>query len=167
MKILQALILVLTTSLCGKAQFIKNSALSFDALGPGVFNSINYEQQLTGASYAGLRLQAGAGFGAVRNQETGDKESILSIPLELSYLIQLGEIDYLEVGGGYTIMRGMDEQTIVKTIELTDERFPFAELGYRMVSRDDHGLFGVVSFTPLLANKFIPYGSLGFGYQFR
>ena len=71
---------------------LKNTVF-VEALGNGLFGSINYERQLT--KEPGLSLRAGIGFYT-------EYEFYLTIPTSIQYLISLRNSNFIETGIGYT-----------------------------------------------------------------
>jgi hypothetical protein len=69
------------------------NAVYVEALGNGLFGSLNYERQLTRTP--GLSFRIGVGFYT-------EDDFYLSIPVSLHYLIDLGRNNYIDTGLGYT-----------------------------------------------------------------
>jgi|GEM_PF-3003917 len=164
MKTLLTLVAVVLLGFQVNAQGIaRNGSLTAELLGPGVFWSVNYEQQFGGYDLSGLRLRAGLGG------RTISQKWITSIPISGSYLFQVGDggQDYIELGAGYTSLNGVFDGFKLETIDLEDDAFVHGILGYRMVPGVDNGLFAKVAVTPLFAEpKTIIYGGVGIGYVF-
>lgn len=71
---------------------LKNTVF-VEALGNGLFGSINYERQLT--KEPGLSLRAGIGFYT-------EYDFYLTLPFSIQYLIDLNRNNFIETGIGYT-----------------------------------------------------------------
>ncbi|MDC3299089.1 hypothetical protein OAV05_00580 [Flavobacteriaceae bacterium] len=75
-----------------KNKNLKNTVF-VEALGNGLFGSINYERQLT--KEPGLSLSAGIGFYT-------EYDFYLTLPFSIQYLIDLNRNNFIETGIGYT-----------------------------------------------------------------
>jgi len=163
MKLLWLVLIIGGLSFQSQAQVVKNPSITAELLGAGIFNSLNVEAQLGGFDAQGLRVRAGIGG---RN---ASQEFITVTPFSLTYLLQVGDggFDYIEFGGGYTILNGLDKVGVINSIDLKDDKFPHAILGYRMIPNIDRGVFAKISATPLFAEDDTKlYGGLGIGYMF-
>ncbi len=135
--------------------FARN-AVYFEALGPGVFYSLNYERRITDV------LSLRAGFTAWNG--------LVGFPLMVNGLLgQDG--DYFEIGvglvPGYTPSSLLSSHSFIIRGKSDEVLYGTATLGYRYQPRTGGVLFRI-GFTPVFArfNAFMLWGGMSVGYAF-
>jgi len=138
------------------------TAVFYEALGTGVFYSVNLEQKFTGLDQNGLKARVGI---AKRNVSGVD---LTSVPLSAAYSFHLGKSGshYMELGGGYTYLNNFEEGLEIKTLDLNEGSFASGVVAYRYVPNIERGIFGRAAFTPLFTDNTIMYGGVSAGYIF-
>jgi len=131
-----------------------------EALGNGLFGSINYERQLT--REPGLSLRAGIGF---YTEDT----FYLTLPFSVQYLIDLKKNRFIEAGIGYTWAdAGADDLFNDNNPSNTDNlNNLFLSVGFRKHFGRDW--MWKVNFTPLLTNNkdvTLPWMGIAIGKRF-
>ena len=125
--------------------------------GPGLA-SVNYDMRLQ-KKEDGIGFRIGLGGFAVNG------ESVVFVPLGLTYLIGKDERNYFELGGGVTLV-----STSEKSLQPSDNfatTFGHLYFGYRMQPKNGGFLFRA-GITPVFNKEgFIPYyAGISFGYKF-
>lgn len=142
--------------------------LFLQALGSGLFYSLNYERYVD-AWRVGFRL--GGSFFSLPVSKYGASENlvVLTFPLTASYYV--GARNHkLQLGLGATFLYTY-ASTDTEGIRFENERTGFgvaatAVVGYRYIPSDGGFSFGA-AFTPLLrTTKFLPWGGIDVGYAF-
>lgn len=139
---------------------LKNT-LYVEALGNGLFGSLNYERQLT--KEPGLSLRAGIGFYT-------ENEFYLTLPLSIQYAFDLKRNNYIETGIGYTWAdAGADDlfNNNNNRSNSDDLNNLFLSVGYR--KHFGKNWMWKVSFTPLVTNNkdvTLPWFGVAFGKRF-
>ncbi len=131
-----------------------------EALGNGLFGSINYERQLT--KEPGLSLRAGIGFYT-------EYEFYLTLPFSIQYLIDLKRNNFIEFGVGYTWAdAGADDffnnETSTNTNNLNNL---FLSVGYK--KHFGKNWMWKANFTPLITNNqeaTLPWFGVSIGKRF-
>ena len=138
---------------------LKNTVF-VEALGNGLFGSINYEKQLT--KEPGLSLRAGIGFYT-------ENEFCLTIPTSIQYLISLRNSNFIETGVGYTWAdAGADDIFNNENVTNSDNlNNLFLSVGYRKHFGKDW--MWKANFTPLITNNkdaTLPWIGVSIGKRF-
>ena len=138
---------------------LKNTVF-VEALGNGLFGSINYERQLT--KEPGLSLRAGIGFYT-------ENEFYLTIPTSIQYLISLNNSNFIETGVGYTWAdAGTDDIFNNENVTNSDNlNNLFLSVGYRKHFGKDW--MWKANFTPLITNNkdvTLPWIGVSIGKRF-
>mgnify|MGYP006185279331 CR=1 FL=1 len=138
---------------------LKNTVF-VEALGNGLFGSINYERQLT--KEPGLSLRAGIGFYT-------ENEFYLTIPTSIQYLISLRNNNFIETGVGYTWAdAGADDIFNDDESNNSDNlNNLFLSIGYRKHFGNDW--MWKANFTPLITNNkdvTLPWIGISIGKRF-
>jgi len=130
-----------------------------EALGNGLFGSINYERQLT--SGPGLSIRLGIGFYT-------ENAFYLTLPISVQYLIDLKKDNFIEAGIGYTWAdAGADDLFNDNITDSDNLNNLFLSVGYRKHFGKDW--MWKASFTPLLTNNkdvTLPWVGLSIGKRF-
>lgn len=142
--------------------------LFLQALGSGLFYSLNYERYVD-AWRVGFRV--GGSFFSLPVSKYGASENlvVLTFPVTASYYVG-ARSHKLQLGLGMTFLY-TDASTDTEGIRFENERTGFgaaatAIVGYRYIPSDGGFSFGA-SFTPLLrTTKFLPWGGIDVGYAF-
>ena len=138
---------------------LKNTVF-VEALGNGLFGSINYERQLT--KEPGLSLRAGIGFYT-------ENEFYLTIPTSIQYLISLRNSNFIETGVGYTWADAaaddiFNNENVTNSDNLNNL---FLSVGYR--KHFGKGWMWKANFTPLITNNkdvTLPWIGVSIGKRF-
>ncbi len=139
-------------------------------LGGAGLASINYDMRLQ-KKEDGLGFRVGVGGFSIRvNDFNGgtDKTGILTVPLELNYLLGKDNRNYFEVGAGATIVSVTNKNS---NSSFQDDQFSSTfghlYLGYRLQPAEGGFLFRA-GITPIFGKGyFIPYyAGISFGYKF-
>ena len=138
---------------------LKNTVF-VEALGNGLFGSINYERQLT--KEPGLSLRAGIGFYT-------ENEFYLTIPTSIQYLISLRNSNFIETGVGYTWADAaaddiFNNENVTNSDNLNNL---FLSVGYRKHFGKDW--MWKANFTPLITNNkdaTLPWIGVSIGKRF-
>ena len=139
-------------------------------LGGAGIASINYDMRLQ-KKEGGLGFRVGVGgFSIKYDNFNGDthKSGILTVPMELNYLLGKDERHYFEVGAGATIVSVTNKST---NGSFQDDKFSSTfghlYLGYRLQPKEGGFLFRA-GITPIFGKGyFIPYyAGISFGYKF-
>ncbi|MBS1756199.1 MAG: hypothetical protein JSU03_02855 [Bacteroidetes bacterium] len=166
-KLLTLFVLVLITN----QLFAQSAAKSiYGELGGAGLASINYDMRVM-KKEDGLGFRAGVGGFAVKVEDSNNgssKVGILTIPLEINYLLGKDSRNYFEVGAGATIVSVSN-----KSSSNSDDNSNFSStfghlyLGYRLQPKEGGFLFRA-GITPIFGNGFfMPYfGGVSFGYKF-
>lgn len=139
---------------------IKRNLVFVEALGNGLFGSVNYERTLT--KDPGLSLRLGVGFYT-------EDAFYLTIPTSLQYSFFLKENSYLETGFGYT-WADANANDIFKKNELKDNdnlHNLFFSIGYKKYFGNDW--MWKVNFSPIITNNkdvTLPWLGISFGKTF-
>ncbi|MBX2845184.1 MAG: hypothetical protein KTR13_03135 [Saprospiraceae bacterium] len=154
--------LLFSAPLFAQTQLSNKNSLSLELLGRGVFYSLNYEHKLSNYDnqITGSRIKAGFGMRNIHG------DMVTSVPASFSHLFSLSDTDYLELGAGGTAMFGIDDDTQIGSVEITQPYSVHGIVGYRYVPDVNRGLYVKANFTPLYTDQFIFYGGLGGGYIF-
>ena len=155
-KILKSGIVMLLISNIVSAQTAAK-AIYVEIGGPGLA-SVNYDMRLQ-KKEDGIGFRVGLGGFAV------DGESVIFVPLGLTYLLGKDERNYFELGGGVTLV-----STSEKSLQSSDNfatTFGHLYFGYRMQPKNGGFLFRA-GITPVFNKEgFIPYyAGISFGYKF-
>lgn len=126
-----------------KNKNLKNTVF-VEALGNGLFGSINYERQLT--KEPGLSLRAGIGFYT-------EYDFYLTLPFSIQYLIDLNRNNFIETGIGYTWAdAGADDIFNNKSVKNSDNlNNLFLSVGQKKHFGKDW--MWKANFTPLITNN--------------
>ena len=138
---------------------LKNTVF-VEALGNGLFGSINYERQLT--KEPGLSLRAGIGFYTEYN-------FYLTLPFSIQYLIDLNRNNFIETGIGYTWAdAGADDIFNNESVKNYDNlNNLFLSVGYKKHFGKDW--MWKANFTPLITNNkevTLPWIGVSIGKRF-
>ena len=138
---------------------LKNTVF-VEALGNGLFGSINYERQLT--KEPGLSLRAGIGFYTEYN-------FYLTLPFSIQYLIDLNRNNFIETGIGYTWAdAGADDIFNNESVKNSDNlNNLFLSVGYKKHFGKDW--MWKANFTPLITNNkevTLPWIGVSIGKRF-
>lgn len=136
------------------------NAVFVEALGNGLFGSINYERQLT--NQPGLNIRLGIGFYT-------EDEFYMTFPISVQYLIDLKKDNFIEAGIGYTWAdAGADDLFNDNNITDNDNlNNLFLSVGYRKHFGKDW--MWKANFTPLITNNkdvTLPWVGLSIGKRF-
>ncbi len=142
-----------------KNKNLKNTVF-VEALGNGLFGSINYERQLT--KEPGLSLRAGIGFYTEYN-------FYLTLPFSIQYLIDLNRNNFIETGIGYTWAdAGADDVFNNESVKNSDNlNNLFLSVGYKKHFGKDW--MWKANFTPLITNNkevTLPWIGVSIGKRF-
>ncbi|CCH51730.1 hypothetical protein BN8_00673 [Fibrisoma limi BUZ 3] len=148
-----------------------------EAGGNGLGYSLNYERNLNRS----VAVRLGVSWLQVVEKGSRKKQTIITVPLTVSYLINFGSSPHhAEIGGGINLVYGSGNLT-----EFNRKTDVFPNLtgiaGYRY-QRSDGGLMLKAGFTPFygmktltnnggfpfapLGGRFQPWGGIGIGYGF-
>ena len=138
---------------------LKNTVF-VEALGNGLFGSINYERQLT--KEPGLSLRAGIGFYT-------EYDFYLTLPFSIQYLIDLNRNNFIETGIGYTWAdAGADDIFNNESVKNSDNlNNLFLSVGYKKHFGKDW--MWKANFTPLITNNkevTLPWIGVSIGKRF-
>ncbi|MEZ7945970.1 MAG: hypothetical protein QMC07_09380 [Flavobacteriaceae bacterium] len=138
---------------------LKNTVF-VEALGNGLFGSINYERQLT--KEPGLSLRAGIGFYT-------EYDFYLTLPFSIQYLIDLNRNNFIETGIGYTWAdAGADDIFNNESVKNYDNlNNLFLSVGYKKHFGKDW--MWKANFTPLITNNkevTLPWIGVSIGKRF-
>jgi hypothetical protein len=141
----------------GQNSFKKDN-IYLEALGNGLFGSINYERQLT--KMPGLGARIGFGF-------YSEKVFYLTIPAGIDYLFKLkNDRSFLDAGLGVTWTYA-DGKMLGKAKNSNDDNFVnfIPSIGYRRYTANN--VMWRVSFTPI-SNRytFVPWLGISIGKRF-
>ena len=168
MKKLFFILPLLCTSFLSFSQTAAKSVY-FELGGAGIA-SVNYDMRLQ-KKEDGLGFRAGIGGFAIRYDDGNggyERDGILTVPLEVNYLLGKDNRHYFEVGAGATIVNISNKSS---SINYDDETFngTFGHLyfGYRLQPANGGFLFRA-GITPIFGKGyFIPYyAGVSFGYKF-
>ena len=142
-----------------KNKNLKNTVF-VEALGNGLFGSINYERQLT--KEPGLSLRAGIGFYT-------EYDFYLTLPFSIQYLIDLNRNNFIETGIGYTWAdAGADDIFNNESVKNSDNlNNLFLSVGYKKHFGKDW--MWKANFTPLITNNkevTLPWIGVSIGKRF-
>tara|TARA_B100000780_G_C21095509_1_gene441808 strand:- start:957 stop:1472 length:516 start_codon:yes stop_codon:yes gene_type:complete len=142
-----------------KNKNLKNTVF-VEALGNGLFGSINYERQLT--KEPGLSLRAGIGFYT-------EYDFYLTLPFSIQYLIDLNRNNFIETGIGYTwVDAGADDIFNNESVKNSDNlNNLFLSVGYKKHFGKDW--MWKANFTPLITNNkevTLPWIGVSIGKRF-
>jgi hypothetical protein len=142
-----------------KNKNLKNTVF-VEALGNGLFGSINYERQLT--KEPGLSLRAGIGFYT-------EYDFYLTLPFSIQYLIDLNRNNFIETGIGYTWAdAGADDIFNNESVKNYDNlNNLFLSVGYKKHFGKDW--MWKANFTPLITNNkevTLPWIGVSIGKRF-
>jgi len=169
--VLMTISTVLVTSVIAQ----KAAKSVYAELGGAGLASANYDMRIM-KKEDGLGFRVGiGGFSVSSNYSNGsntstDKLGILTVPLELNYLLGKNEKNYFELGAGATIVsiRNKSNNNIGNTQDdKFNSTFGHLYLGYRLQPKDGGFLFRA-GITPVFGSGyFIPYwAGISFGYKF-
>lgn len=138
---------------------LKNTVF-VEALGNGLFGSINYERQLT--KEPGLSLRAGIGFYT-------EYDFYLTLPFSIQYLIDLNRNNFIETGIGYTWADARaDDIFNNESVKNSDNlNNLFLSVGYKKHFGKDW--MWKANFTPLITNNkevTLPWIGVSIGKRF-
>lgn len=138
---------------------LKNTVF-VEALGNGLFGSINYERQLT--KEPGLSLRVGVGFYT-------EDDFYLTIPTSLQYLISLKNNNFIETGVGYTWADAGADDIFNDDVSNNGDNLNnlFLSVGYRKHFGKDW--MWKANFTPLITNNkdvTLPWIGISIGKRF-
>ena len=138
---------------------LKNTVF-VEALGNGLFGSINYERQLT--KEPGLSLRAGIGFYT-------EYDFYLTLPFSIQYFIDLNRNNFIETGIGYTWAdAGADDIFNNESVKNSDNlNNLFLSVGYKKHFGKDW--MWKANFTPLITNNkevTLPWIGVSIGKRF-
>jgi len=160
-----------------KAQQIARQAITLEIGGLGLSYSLNYEHRLGNKFIA----RAGLSFLHIEEKQTGKANELLSFPVSLSYLKNIGgSSHFAEFGIG--TMNLLSTGNMVEYQGITDFFLnPGLVLGYRYLPQDSRWSLKA-AFTPFYGTKSLtnpgekafsplggrlqPWGGLGVGYRF-
>lgn len=129
--------------------------------GPGLA-SINYDTRFTKKD-DGIGGRIGVGyFGS-------EGESMLTIPVGLTYLLTKDQKNYFEIGAGATYLRYKTEYSSFNNNndDAFTESFGHLSFGYRLQPKNGGFLFRAAVVPVFGGFGFIPYyAGVGFGYKF-
>jgi hypothetical protein len=136
-------------------------AFFFELGGPGVA-SLNYDMRFT-KSESGIGGRVGIGGFSIGG--SGDRQTVVFIPLGINYITSKDGKNYLEVGGGVTPVI-LNDNTAGTSDNLTTT-FGHLDIGYRLQPRDG-GFFFRAAINPIFGKGFFwpYYGGVAFGYKF-
>ena len=134
----------------------------FELGGPGVA-SLNYDMRFT-KSEGGIGGRVGIGGFSIGGG-SGDRQTVVFIPLGINYITSKDGKNYLEVGGGVTpvILNG----NASGTSDNFTTTFGHLDIGYRLQPKDG-GFFFRAAINPVFGKGFFwpYYGGVAFGYKF-
>ena len=151
----------------------KAGKAAYAELGGAGLASLNYDMRIMKKN-DGLGFRVGIGGFSIKANYGGgsyDKESIITVPLELNYLLGKDEKHYFEIGGGATIVnskyKSSDPQYSYYSNENFHSTFGHLYFGYRIQPANGGFLFRA-GITPVFGQGyFIPYwAGVSFGYKF-
>ncbi len=153
------LYLILSITLIANANAQKAAQSVYVELGgPGIL-SVNYDTRFTKQD-DGIGGRIGVGG------YNFDGESMLAIPLGLTYLLGKDDKNYFEVGGGVTFINYKTDDTYFEPGGL-NSTFGHLTFGYRLQPKNGGFLFRAAIVPIITKNGFIPYyAGIGFGYKF-
>ena len=154
--ILKVFILMLLSSTDLNAQTAAK-AMYVEIGGQGLA-SVNYDMRLQ-------KKEDGIGFRVGLGGFSIDGESVVFVPLGLTYLLGKDERNYFELGGGVTIVSysGSD----IKPSDNFNTTFGHLYFGYRMQPKNGGFLFRAGIVPIFNKSGFLPYyAGISFGYKF-
>jgi len=136
------------------------NAVFVEALGNGLFGSINYERQIT--KEPGLSLRAGIGFYT-------ENTFYLTLPFSVQYLIDLKRNNFIEAGVGYTWADAGADDIFNNDGNTNSDNLNnlFLSIGYKKHFGKDW--MWKANFTPLLTNNkdvTLPWIGISIGKRF-
>lgn len=140
---------------------LPRNTIFVEALGNGLFGSINYERQIT--KTPGVSFRAGFGFFA-------DNGLNLTLPLSVQFQFQLKKNRFLDLGVGYTFEDTYADDLFGRNGDNfpDDYHYIFLCLSYRKVFSSDW--MWKISFTPIITDSydviFVPWFGFAFGKLF-
>jgi hypothetical protein len=160
-----------------QAQQIAPQAITLEIGGLGLSYSLNYEHRMGNHFVA----RAGISFLHIEERQTGKSNELLSFPVSLSYLKNIGESSHFAEFGIGT-MNLLSTGNLVEYQGVTDFFLnPGLILGYRYLPSDSPWSLKA-SFTPFLGTESLtqpgekafspfgsrlqPWGGIGIGYSF-
>ncbi len=150
-------ILLLATNLFGQNNVNRHS-ISFELGGRGLIYSINYEYKFVDD----FVVSAGISFFHLMESETDKSSELMSFPISIGYLLELGEGHYTEFGLG--IMNLINTGDLVEYSGNTDYFMnPTVSVGYRYQPQDSRWIFKALA-TPFLGTK-SPTNNEGTAFQ--
>ena len=158
----------------------KKNAIYLEALGNGVFYSVNYDRILFNQKQSAIGIRVGYSYVPLFNFSDGFFGSVNQVPVELNFIYtqkklfeKLGIREELGIGATYQ-----------RSVDNTNSDFPdmhkyclgFLRIGIRY-QRTNAGWFYRIAFTPNIysidddanpngAFYFFPYGGISFGRSF-
>jgi hypothetical protein len=129
--------------------------------GPGLA-SLNYDMRFTKSEKGiGGRI----GIGGFTIGPSGDRVSILTIPIGINYLLGKDEKNYFELGAGFTPI--FLKETFSSSSDKFQSSFGHLNFGYRLQPKNGGFLFRA-SINPIFSSEgFYPlFGGISFGYKF-
>ena len=149
----------------------KAAKSAYAELGGAGLASINYDMRLL-KKQDGIGFRVGVGgfsatFSSDDSYSSSNKTGILTVPLEINYLLGKNEKNYFEFGAGATIVSVRNKFNYNPTNKF-DGTFGHLYLGYRLQPKEGGFLFRA-GITPIIyKNIFFPYwGGISFGYAFK
>ena len=140
-------------------------------LGGAGLASVNFDMRLQ-QKEDGLGFRVGIGGFSVRLDNgfgQTDRSGILTIPLELNYLLGKDHHHYFEMGAGATIvsLSNTNNSNGINTNDQFSSTFGHLYFGYRLQPADGGFLFRA-GITPVFGKGyFVPYyAGISFGYKF-
>ncbi|WP_158824811.1 hypothetical protein [Mucilaginibacter lacusdianchii] len=127
--------------------------------GPGLLLSLNYDTRFLNR-HDGVGGRVGVGYLSI------DKNSLLTVPLQINYLLGKNG-KYFELGLGATFVKLRGNEDSFLSFDDASSVLGNMTFGYRY-QPEDGGFHYRAGLTPLFnKSNFIPYfGSVGFGYTF-
>ena len=140
----------------GQNTFKKND-IYVEALGNGLYGSVNYERQLT--KEPGLGARIGVGF-------YSENAFYLTLPVGINYLFPLkNQNSFIDAGLGVTLT-SLDGKLLTKKDEYNKDWLNFIpSIGYRR--HTENNLMWRISLTPVInKNTFVPWIGASIGKRF-
>jgi len=140
----------------GQNTFKKND-IYVEALGNGLYGSVNYERQLT--KEPGLGARIGVGF-------YSENAFYLTLPVGINYLFPLkNQNSFIDAGLGVTLT-SLDGKLLTKKDEYNKDWINFIpSIGYRR--HTENNVMWRISLTPVInKNTFVPWIGASIGKRF-
>ena len=159
---MKRLLIALSALFFAEAASAQAMSVQAELGGPGLA-SLNFDTRFTNKSN-GIGGRIGIGGFSVKDGD--NKTSLLTIPVQINYLIGENTKNYFEVGAGGTYVSFKEKYATDKST--FEESFGHLWLGYRLQPLEKGFVFRAGICPIFNKNGFIPYyAGISFGYRFK